>query len=349
MRRNTNRRITLKARPEGMPKESDFALVETPLPEVGPGQVLCRSIYLSIDPWQRTRLHASGFNYGDTPNAMALGAAVPGEVVAEVAESRDPNFKPGDIVTSFSGWQDYAALPGSILRRVDPTLAPLSTAVGVLGMPGLTGWAGMVKLAEPKAGETVFVSSATGGVGTIASQLAKARGARVVGVAGSAAKCRFAVETLGLDACLNHRDKDFAAQVKAACPKGIDVNFENAGGAIFWTALNNLNTFGRMVICGLISTYNQTGFPQGTDMSMELLRQIAIRQAHVHGIIVSSYFDQYPAFLAEVAGLMRAGRFKYHEDVMEGLESAPRALIRLLEGENFGKLLVRIAPEPTSR
>lgn len=345
LRNDVNRQMTLKRYPDGVPVADDFEVIEGPMPELGEGDVLCRSIYLTVDPYIRARFSewlSAGYS-----ERTPLGTPVPGEVIAQVAESNDPNFKPGDIVAGFGGWQDFSVIPGNTLRPVDPSLGPITTGLGALGMPGLTAYAGMMRLAELKEGETVFVSAATGGVGTVAGQIARIKGCRTVGVSSSDEKCRFAEEELGYDACLDRKAPDFAAQVKAACPDGIDVNFENAGGPVFWAALENMNVNGRMVICGLISSYNEEGPTEGPDHSMQLLREIAIRRLIVKGLFVSDHVDMRADFLRDVSGWIKSGELKHLEHVTDGIETAGAALGDMMEGRNFGKMLVRVADDPT--
>jgi NADPH-dependent curcumin reductase CurA len=337
-----NRQVTLRNYPNGMPKESDFEIVEAAMPVVGDGQVLGRAVYLTVDPYIRFRISQS-LVVGEAP-AMPLGSVIPGEAVVQVAESHHPAFKKGDFVAGFSGWQEYAALPGEDLRKLDAGLGPLPAHLGSLGMPGLTAYAGITQLAEIAAGQTVFVSAALGGVGAVAGQLARVRGCRVVGVTSSPEKCRWAVENLGYSVCLDRKAPDFANQVAAACPGGIDVNFENAGGEVFWAAFNNMKPYGRIIVCGLI---NRAGSPAEGDLSAGLLRTIALKRLVVKGLIVSDFWDLRPKFLEEVGDLMRKGRFRSREYIVEGIENAGRAMIDMLEGRNFGKTVVRVGDDPT--
>ncbi len=342
----TNRQMTLREYPEGrMPEASDFEIITGPVPEPKEGEVLCKSIYLTVDPYIRARMsaHLSG-GYADR---VQLGQPIGGENIAEVVESNDPNFSAGDIVATFGGWQDFCVMPGEALRRVDPSLAPISAHLGVLGMPGLTGYAGLTVKADPQPGNTVFVSAATGGVGTVVGQVARIKGCRVVGTASGPDKCRFAVEELGLDACLDRLEGNMSARVAEACPNGIDINFENAGGEIFWAALDNMNQDGTMVICGLIDSYNDDGPQAGKDASMELLRQIALKRLNVRGVIVSDHLDLYPQFQADVGGWIKDGSFKHAEYVVEGIENAGKALIEMMNGTNFGKTVVKVADDPS--
>ena len=339
-----NRQMTLRRYPDGMPKESDFEVITSPMPEVGEGEVLCRAYYLTVDPYIRVHVSPS-MSVGYAPTTP-LGAPIPGEAVLQVVQSRHPGFKDGEFVAGFSGWQDYCVLPGEALRKVDKGLAPLSAHLGSLGMPGLTAYVGMTKLAEAQAGQTVFVSAALGGVGAVAGQLARIKGCRVVGVTSSAEKCRYGVEELGYDVCLDRTQPDFAARVAAACPEGIDVDFENAGGEVFWAAFNNMKPYGRMLICGLVADYNDGAPPPGPDKAPNLLRMIALKRLIMKGVMVADYWDLRPRFAKEVGEMIRDGRLKSKEYVVHGIENAGRAMIDMLSGRNFGKTVVRIADSP---
>jgi len=332
----TNRRITLKKRPVGKPSPDDFEMKEAPVPAPGNGDVLRRTIYLSIDPYMRGRM-------SDAPSYAApvsLGGVMVGHTVSEVVESRDPSFTPGDLVAGYDGWQDYGCSPGRSLRTLDRDL-PLTAAIGVLGMPGLTAYVGLVDIGQPKAGETVVVSAASGAVGSVVGQLAKIRGCRAVGVAGSDEKCRYAIEDLGFDACVNYKTGDLVPALRAACAAGIDIYFDNVGGAVLAAVLRSINRGARIPLCGLISEYNAATPPPGPN-----LLPILTNRATVRGFIVSDHADRMSAFLAECAPLVRSVRLRHREDIVDGLEAAPQALIGLLEGRNFGKLVVRVAPEP---
>ena len=336
-----NRQIILAARPQGEPKESDLRLVETPVPEPGPGQMLLRTLYLSLDPYMRGRMNA-GPSYAPP---VEIGQVMGGETVCRVEASHLDPFQPGDIVDAYTGWQDYALSDGRGVRKLDPSLAPVTTALGVLGMPGMTAWTGLMNIGQPKAGETVVVAAASGAVGSVVGQLAKIKGCRAVGIAGGEQKCRYVVDELGFDACVDHRRPDFAEALKAACPKGIDIYFENVGGAVFDAVLPLLNTFARVPVCGLIAHYNATELPKGKDRVPLLMSQVLVKRLTLRGFIVFDFASQHADFLAEVGPLVREGRIKYREDIVEGLENAPRALIGLLRGENFGKVIVRVAAE----
>jgi NADPH-dependent curcumin reductase CurA len=329
-----NRQIRLKSRPSGSPAEANFDVVAAPMPELGDREVLRRTLYLSLDPYMRGRM-------SDAPSYAApvpVGGVMCGHTISRVVESRDPNFRPGDFVAAYDGWQEYAASPGKDLRRLDPTAAPITTALGVLGMPGLTAFVGLLDIGQAKAGETIVVSAASGAVGSVVGQLAKVHGCRAVGIAGSDEKCRYVVDELGFDACINYRTDDLVPALQAACPSGIDVQFENVGGAVLAAALRVLNRGARIPLCGLISEYNATEYPSGPN-----LRPLLVNRATIRGFIVSDHVDRTPAFLAEVAPLVRAGRIKYREDIVDGLDRAPAALIGLLQGRNFGKMIVRVS------
>lgn len=336
-----NRQIILAARPQGEPKESDFRLVEAPIPQPDAGQMLVRTLYLSLDPYMRGRMNA-GPSYAPP---VEIGQVMGGETVARVEASHLGQFQPGDLVVAYTGWADYALSEGRGVRKLDPAIAPATTALGVLGMPGMTAWAGLMNIGQPKPGETVVVAAASGAVGSVVGQLARIKGCRVVGIAGGQAKCRYVQDELGLDACVDHRGPDFPAALRAECPKGIDVYFENVGGAVFDAVLPLLNNFARVPVCGLIALYNATGLPEGKDRVPLLMSQILVKRLTLRGFIVFDFAHQHADFLAEVGPMVRDGRIKYREHIVDGLENAPRALIGLLRGENFGKMIVRVALE----
>jgi NADPH-dependent curcumin reductase len=267
-----------------------------------------------------------------------------GHTVSEVIESRHPDFRAGDIVAGYDGWQQYAASNGKDLRKLDPNLVPVSTAIGVLGMPGATAYVGLFDIGQPKAGETVVVSAASGAVGSIVGQLAKIHGCRAVGIAGSPEKCRYVVDELGFDACINYKADDLVPVLREACPDGADIYFENVGGKVFAAALKVINRGARIPLCGMIAEYNTTSDPGGPN-----LRALLVQRALIKGFIVSDHYDRFPAFLKDVTPLVRAGNIKYREDIVDGLEAAPSALVGLFEGKNFGKMLVRVAPDSTAR
>ncbi len=332
----TNRQIRLKTRPAGMPTPGDFELTESPRPALGDGQVLRRTIYLSLDPYMRGRMSETR-SYAAP---VGLGAVMVGHTVGEVLESRHPSFKPGDIVAGYDGWQEYACSDGRDIRPIDRSL-PMTTAIGVLGMPGLTAYVGLVDIGHPQPGETVVVSAAAGAVGSVVGQLARVRGCRAVGVAGSADKCRYVVEELGFDGCVNYKTGDLVATLAESCPAGIDIYFDNVGGAVLAAALRLINRGARIPLCGMISEYNVTSPPPGPN-----LRPLLVNRATIRGFIISDHTDRTAAFIEECAPLVRNGKLRYREDIVDGLDAAPRALIGLFEGRNFGKLMVRVSPEP---
>ncbi len=344
MAEQKNRRILLAARPQGEPKESDFRLVEEPLPEPGPGQMLLRTLHLSLDPYMRGRMNA-GPSYAPP---VEVGQVMQGETVSRVEASNLETFRPGDIVDAYTGWQDYALSDGRGAHKLDPNLAPVTTALGVLGMPGMTAWTGLMNIGQPRPGETVVVAAASGAVGSVVGQLARIKGCRAVGIAGGEEKCRYVKEELGLDACIDHRRPDMAEALKSACPKGIDIYFENVGGPVFDAVRPLLNPFARVPVCGLIAHYNDTRPPDGPDRLPGLMMQVLVKRLTLRGFIVSDFAGQRKDFLAEVGPLVRDGRIKYREHFIDGLENAPRGLIGLLRGENFGKTVVRVAAEDRS-
>ena len=338
-----NRRITLAARPVGAPKTSDFATVDEPVPAPGDGEMLLRTVFLSLDPYMRGRMNDAK----SYVPPVRIGETMEGGTVSVVEESRHPKFSAGDIVVGRTGWQRYAVSDGKGLRAVDPSLAPISTAVGILGMPGLTGYVGLLDLGQPKEGETVVVSAATGAVGSLVGQIAKLKGCRVVGVAGAAAKCRYAVDTLGIDACVSHHDEDLAGALNDACPDGIDVYYENVGGKVFDAAIGLMNVHGRIPVCGTIAHYNDTGPPPGPDRLAGAMRIILTRRLSVRGFIIFDHHHRIPDFSRDVSAWLREGRIVYREDVVDGIDNAVDAFRGLLRGENFGKLVVRISDDPT--
>jgi NADPH-dependent curcumin reductase CurA len=333
-----NRRVVLRRRPSGAPKPDDFELLEGPAASPGDGEVLTRTIYLSLDPYMRGRM-SPGRSYA---KAVEIGEPMVGGTVGEVVESRHPQFARGDLVLGQGGWQSHPVSGGAGMRKLDPAQGPISTALGVLGMPGLTAYVGLLDIGRPRPGETVVVSAASGAVGSAVGQIARLKGCRAVGVAGSADKCRFVVEQLGFDACVSHRDADLPGALRQACPAGIDVYFDNVGGSVLEAVLGSINAGARIPLCGLISEYNATEPPRGPN-----LRPILVNRALVKGFIISDHLDRLPDFLRECGPWVRDGRLRYREDIADGLENAPRAFIGLLEGRNFGKALVRVGPDPT--
>jgi NADPH-dependent curcumin reductase CurA len=331
-----NRRILLASRPKGAPRESDFTLDEAAIAAPGQGELLVRALYLSLDPYMRGRMS----DRASYAKPVGIGEVMTGGVVGRVIASRNPRFGEGDIVEGILGWQEYALSDGKGLRKIDPALAPVSTALGILGMPGLTAYFALLDLGKPKAGETVVVSAASGAVGGIVGQIAKIKGCRAVGTAGSPAKAAYCRDELGYDACIDYRaSRDIAADLKAACPGGIDVYFDNVGGAVTDAVFPLLNLRARVVVCGQISQYNLEKPELGPRLFWHLIRT----RARVEGFLVWDYAERYKEGLAQLAAWIKEGKLKYREDVTDGLEHAPRRLIGLLQGENFGKTLIRIA------
>ena len=332
-------RIVLASRPVGEPTLDNFRLEKLPVPKPDPGQMLLRILWLSLDPYMRGRM-------SDAPSyakPVGIGDVMEGGTVSEVVDSHIPQFAKGDIVVGRTGWQTHALSDGSGLQKVDPTLAPIQTALGVLGMPGMTAYTGLLEIGKPAARETVVVAAASGAVGSAVGQIARIKGAYAVGIAGEPEKCRYVTDELGFDACIDHRTSDFASRLAAACPKGIDVYFENVGGAVFEAVFPLLNPFARVPVCGLISMYNATSLSAGPVLLPHLMRAILTKRLMIRGFIVWDFSARYGDFIRDVSAWIREGRIKYREDVVDGLENAPRALIGLLRGENFGKLLVRLA------
>ncbi len=328
------RSVVLKRRPRGAPRPEDFELVTDTPPDPQDGEVLTRTLWLSIDPYMRGRL--SDRNSYAPP--VQIGEVMTGESIGEVVASRAPGFAAGDVVLGSRGWQTHSVTPGERLVKLDRAAAPLSTHLGVLGMPGTTAYSGMTDIGRPKAGETVVVSAASGAVGSVAGQLAKRAGARVVGVAGGPDKCLFVQETLGFDDCVDHRAMDMRAELAAACPNGIDVYFENVGGAVQAAAFELLNVHARVVMCGMISQYNDTELPPGPNLGF-----VVGKRVRIEGLIVSDKPERFAEWRALAAPWVKDGSLRYREDVYEGLENAPAALAGILSGQNFGKLLVKVA------
>ncbi len=335
-----NHRIVLARRPKGAPVLEDFRLEESPLPELIEGQMLLQTLYLSLDPYMRGRM-SDGPSYAPP---VALNEVMEGGTVSRVAVSRHPDFKVGEFVVGSTGWQSYAISQGQGLTRLDPAMPQPSQALGVLGMPGFTAYMGLLDIGQPKPGETVVVAAATGAVGSVVGQIARIQGCRVVGIAGGAEKCRYAVQELGFDACVDHHDPDLASRLAEACPTGIDVYFENVGGRVFDAVLPLLNTGARVPVCGLISQYNAEALPTGPDRTPLLMRTLLTKRIRMQGFIIfQDYGHRLEEFLQIMPEWLRAGRIKVREDVVEGLEKAPLAFLGLLEGRNFGKLVVRMA------
>ena len=337
MSTHINHQILLASRPKAEPTPENFRHVQTEVPALQDGQVLVRHRFLSLDPYMRGRM-SDAKSYAAP---QALDEVMIGGTVGEVVDSRHPRFKAGDSVAGMGGWQEYSVVdantPG-LLRKVDTTHIPLSAYLGAVGMPGVTAWYGLTQIIEPKAGETVLVSAASGAVGSAVGQLAKLRGARAVGLAGGAEKCHYVTETLGFDACIDYRQhpdlKSLSGALKAACPDGIDGNFENVGGMILDAMMLRANPFARVALCGMIAGYS------GEPIPMRLPQLILTNRMKLQGFIVSEHMDKWPEALTELGGLVATGKLKYHETIAQGLASAPEAFIGLLKGRNFGKQLV---------
>ena len=340
-----NRRIVLNSRPVGKPIVDTFRLEELTASTPGSGQLLLRTIYLSLDPYMRGRL-------SDSPSYAApveVGQVIVGGTVSRVELSNHPAWHEGDLVLGQSGWQSYAVSDGTGLTKLDPEMPQPSLALGVLGMPGFTAYMGLLDIGKPKLGETVVVAAASGAVGSVVGQMAKLNGCRAIGVAGGKEKCDYVVNELGFDACVDHRAEDFPSQLAAACQEGIDVYFESVGGAVFDAVLPLLNVKARIPVCGLISHYNDTALPKGPDRLPLLTRTILTRRLTVKGfIIVDDYGDRYREFFNQMSTWVQEGKVKFREDVVDGLENAPNAFIGLLEGKNFGKLIVRVAAQSSN-
>jgi NADPH-dependent curcumin reductase CurA len=280
---------------------------------------------------------------------VEVGEVMEGRAVGEVVKSNLPHYQPDEIVVAGSGWQEYALSAGNGVQKIDPMLRPISYALGVLGMPGLTAYTGLLNIGQPQPGETLVVAAASGAVGSVVGQIARIKGCRAIGIAGGEQKCRYVKEELGFDACLDHRQPDLAERLKAACPSGIDIYFENVGGAVFEAVLPLLNNFARVPVCGLIAHYNATELPAGPNCVPLLMRNTLVKRLTFRGFIVWDFAAQYPDFIRDMSGWLREGRVKYREDITDGLENAPRELIGLLKGENFGKKIIRVRADPTQR
>src|SRR5271166_4969288 len=332
------RSVVLKRRPSGEPAAGDFEIREDAIPHPQAGEVVTRTIWLSIDPYMRGRLREEQ-TYA---TAVQIGEVMTGETVGQVVASADPAFEPGDFVVGARGWQTHSVSPGGQLVKINKGAAPLSAYLGVLGMPGATANAGVTEICKPKAGETFVVSAASGAVGSVAGQLAKRAGARVVGIAGGADKCLWVQDSLSFDDCVDHRSVDLRRELQAACPTGIDAYFENVGGAVQAAAFDHLNPFARVAMCGTVSQYNAKTLPPGPNLGFVVGKRILIQ-----GFIVSDRPARLTEWRATAEPLVADGSMVYREDVIDGLENAPDALSGILTGRNFGKLLVRVSAEPT--
>jgi hypothetical protein len=335
-------RIALASRPFGVPKPENFGFESAAIPTPGAGEVLVRVHYMSLDPYMRGRMDDAKSYAAPVPVGGTMEAGGVGEVIA----SNSPAFQPGDIAFGMFGWASHGCLPASELRKLDPAHGPITAALGVLGMPGFTGWYGLTELGRPKSGETLVVAAATGPVGSMVGQVARQAGLRTVGIAGSAEKCALAVDMFGFDACIDHRAFETASELRKAiaaeCPKGIDIYFENVGGKVLNAVLPLMNTFGRIPVCGMISGYNLTEAPSGPDRLPMLWRSILIKHLSINGFIISNHFDRYPEFLGTIGPKVASGDIAVLEDIADGLENAPAAFIRLLTGGNKGKQIVKL-------
>jgi NADPH-dependent curcumin reductase CurA len=332
-----NRQIVLAARPVGLPEPGDFRLVETPIPEPAPGEMLVRARYLSLDPYMRGRM-SDARSYA---RPVGVGEVMVGATVGEVIRSRHPDFAEGDVVEERLGWQEYGLSRGREARKVDPRLAPISTALGILGMPGLTAYFGLLDVARPKPGETVVVSAASGAVGAVVGQIAKLAGCRVVGLAGSRPKVDYIVGELSFDAGIDYRAvPDLDRALAEACPRGIDVYFDNVGGEVFEKCLFAMNNYGRIACCGSVSQYDGAPAAHGPRGIPGL---IVVKRLEVRGFIYTDYRAKDAAALSELKSWVDAGKLKVREDILTGLEKAPEALVGLLAGENVGKRMVRVS------
>ena len=338
-----NRRIVLAQRPTGLPDENTLRLETVPVPEPGDGEMLLRTVYLSLDPYMRGRMNDAK-SYAEP---VGIGEVMTGQVVAVVERSNLDGFAPGDHVLAGSGWQDYALSDGREVVNLGQNPEHPSWALGILGMPGYTAHAGLLRIGEPRPGETVVVAAASGPVGATVGQIARIKGCRVVGVAGGAEKCAHVVENLGFDACIDHRADDFAKQLRAACPDGIDVYFENVGGKVLYAVLPLLNPHARVPVCGVVAWYNLAGLPEGPDFGPMIMGTILRMKVKMQGFII---FDSFPAsayqdFVRDMTGWLAEGKIHYKEQLVEGLEQAPGALNDLLLGRSFGKMVVKVGPD----
>jgi NADPH-dependent curcumin reductase CurA len=341
MRETKSEQIVLASRPSGLPTRENFRLEEVPMPALPRGGLLLRVLYLSLDPYMRGRMD----DRKSYAKPAGVGEVMPGEGVCEVIASDQSGYAVGDIVLAPTGWRTHAASAGTALRKLDPAVAPITTGLGVLGMPGFTAYAGLHLIGKPKPGETVVVAAASGPVGSLVGQLARLVGATAIGIAGGPEKCRAVADEFRFDAAVDHRAPDLAEKLAVACPKGIDIYFENVGGAIWQAVLPLLNTFARVPVCGLIAQYNAKGPAPGPNLLPATMREVLSKSLTLRGYINYEFAaDHYPEFLRTVTPAVADGRIRYREDVTDGLENAPAAFIDMLEGRNFGKALVRVMP-----
>ncbi|HLJ74427.1 MAG TPA: NADP-dependent oxidoreductase [Thermoanaerobaculia bacterium] len=332
-----NIQVIFKSRPVGLPSEDNFEIAQSEMPK---GDVLRRTIYLSLDPYMRGRM-STVKSYAEPAK---LGEPMVGSTISEVLESNNPKYRRGDFVLGLDGWQAFAASDGKGLRKLDPSFAPITTSIGVLGMPGLTAYVALLDIGRPKEGETVVVSAAAGAVGSIAGQIAKIKGCRAVGIAGSDEKCKHVVAELGFDACINYKTQELNEALKTACPDGVDVYFDNVGGAVLEAVLRRINLYARIPLVGLIAHYNDPKPRPGPN-----LLPLISKRALIQGMLVFDHTDRTPDFLRDMSQWIGDGKVRYREDIVEGLENAPRAFIGLLQGENIGKRMIRVSADPTRK
>ncbi|MGB5444382.1 MAG: NADP-dependent oxidoreductase [Psychromonas sp.] len=334
-----NQRIVLASRPVGAPTQSNFRLENTDKPVPAKGEVLLRTIYLSLDPYMRGRM-SDAKSYADP---VAIGDVMVGGTVCQVEQSNNDDFQVGEWVLAYTGWQEYAVSDGAGLLKLGKEPTTPSYALGIMGMPGFTAYMGLLDIGAPKAGDTIVVAAATGPVGATVGQIGKLKGCRVVGIAGSDEKCRYAKEELGFDECINHKAPDFVEQLNNACDKGIDVYYENVGGKVFDAVLPLLNTGARVPICGLVSQYNATSLPEGPDRLSLLMGTLLVKRIKMQGFIIfDDYGHRYNEFAADMITWLQEGKVKYKEQVVEGLDNTVEAFTGLLEGKNFGKLVIKV-------
>ena len=329
-----NTRVLLARRPEGEPKLDDFRIAQEPIPTARNGEVLLKTRFLSLDPYMRGRMNASR----SYTKPVEIGDVMVGGTVSEIVDSKHPDYRKGELVLAQGGWQAYSIGDGTGFRKLDAAEAPVTYALGVLGMPGQTAYCALLDIGKPKAGETVVISAASGAVGSVAGQIAKLKGCRAIGVAGSEDKCRYVVEELGFDACINRRTENLDEALKQHCPNGIDIYYDNTAGPILEAVMRRINLHARILLVGTIEQYNATGAPPGPNV-----RPLLVNRAKIEGFLIFDHGEHTDAFLREMSFWVREGKIRYREDVIEGLENAPRGLIGLLRGENFGKLIVKVA------
>jgi NADPH:quinone reductase len=332
---SVNRQFVLASRPAGIPEESNFNLIETPIPALRDGEFLARAMYISVDPYMRGRIsQAKSYAAG-----VEIGGMMVAGGVARIVESKNPNFAVGDIVDPYMGWQEYVVSNGRGLRKLDPAIAPVSTALGVLGTTGLTAYFGLLDVCTPKAGETVVVSGAAGAVGSIVGQIAKLKGCKTVGIAGGDDKIDWILKDCGYDAAFNYKTtENYGAKLKELCPTGIDIYFDNVGGTITDAVFMQINTAARLSICGQISQYNNAK----PEMGPRLLGMLIVARAKAQGFLVTDYMPRFGEGLTEMSGWLRDGKLKYREDIVDGFENLPKAFIGLFHGENTGKRIVKV-------